>query len=409
MTIRVTINSMGAGGDGVAQLDKGQIFVPFSLPSEELNIAVEKNRGTIIAMLKKSPERVEPVCRHYEECGGCSLQHWAAEPYQNWKRQLVQAALTGYGIDAPVESLVPCAPQSRRRAVFAARKTTAGQLLGYNRHQSHEIVDIQECAVTHPDITSRLDDIRGLAAIVAPGSKAFKISVTMTESGLDIASSGCGSPDDATRLAVTRYVVEKGFARYSSEDEIIVEPKKPLIHIGKVPVNIPAGTFLQATAEAEETMTALVISHLGKCKRIADLFSGMGTFGLRLAEKSAVHCVENNAPALAALDRGIRHVQGLKPVTIEKRDLFRRPLMPRELTPYQGVVFDPPRAGAEEQARELAKSSVAKIAAVSCNPVTLARDLSIILKGGYKINKIVPIDQFLYTSHVETVVLLSKK
>lgn len=409
MTTRVTISSIGAGGDGVAQLDKGQVFVPFSLPHEELNIAVEKNRGTIIAMLKSSSERIEPICQYYEACGGCALQHWADEPYQNWKQGLVQSALDGYGIDAKIEPLVPCAPQSRRRAVFAARKTEAKQLLGYNRHQSHEIIDIQECPVTVPEITSRLEDIRGLASLVAPGSKVFKLSVTVTESGLDIASSGCGSPDDATRLAVTRYVIEKGFARYSSEDEIIVEPKKPLLHFGKVPVHIPAGTFLQATEAAEDAMTALVESHLAKCKRTADLFSGVGTFGLRIAEKSAVHCVENNAPALAALDRGIRHVQGLKPVTVEKRDLFRRPLMVKELAPYQGVVFDPPRAGAEEQARELAKSSVAKIAAVSCNPVTLARDVSILLKGGYKINKIVPIDQFLWTSHVETVVLLSKK
>jgi len=166
---------------------------------------------------------------------------------------------------------------------------------------------------------------------------------------------------------------------------------------------------LQATIEAEEAMVSLVQAHLGKAKRVADLFCGVGTFALRIAEKSAVHAIENDAPALAALDRGVRHVQGLKPVSVERRDLFRRPLMPKELLPYDAVVFDPPRAGAEEQAQELAKSKVGKVVAISCNPVTLARDLAILVKGGYRITRVTPIDQFLWSPHVEAVATLVKK
>ena len=406
---QITIRSIGAGGDGVANLPDGQIYVPFTLPGEVANVARDKNRATVMALLETSPERQAPACQHFEDCGGCALQHWQAEPYRLWKRELVVSALKGRGIDTEVAPLVACQPRTRRRVVFAARKTEKGVLLGFNRHLSHEIIDIVECAVTVPEIIARLDDLREVGALIAPGSKPFKLAATQTESGLDLAASGCGKLSDEQRRALTALVMKKGFARLSHEGEIIVEPKKPLIHFGKVPVPVPPGCFLQATADAEEAMVSLVLSHLGKAKRVADLFCGVGTFALRIAEKSAVHAVENDALALAALDRGVRHVQGLKPVSVERRDLFRRPLMPKELLPYNAVVFDPPRAGAEEQALELAKSKVEKVVAVSCNPVTLARDLAILVKGGYRVTRVTPIDQFLWSPHVEAVATLVKK
>lgn len=409
MTGQVTIRSVGAGGDGIANLANGQIYVPFTLPGEVVNVARDGNRASVMALLQSSNERQEASCQHFEDCGGCALQHWQDEPYRMWKRELVVAALKGRGIDVEVAPLVACGPRSRRRAVFAARKTEKGVLLGFNRHQSHEIIDIVECAVTVPEIIARLDDLRAVGALIAPGSKPFKLAVTVTESGLDLAASGCGKLSDEQRRALTALVMKKGFARLSHEGEIIVEPKKPVIHFGKVPVPVPPGCFLQATAEAEEAMVALVLGHLGKAKKVADLFCGVGTFALRIAEKSAVHAIENDAPALAALDRGIRHVQGLKPVSVERRDLFRRPLMPKELLPYNAVVFDPPRAGAEEQARELAKSKVEKVVAISCNPVTLARDLSILVAGGYRVTRVTPIDQFLWSPHVEAVATLVRK
>ena len=406
---QITIRSIGAGGDGVANLPDGQIYVPFTLPGEVLNVARDKNRATVMALLEASPERQAAACRHFEDCGGCALQHWQAEPYGLWKRELVVSALKGRGIETDVSPLVACQPRTRRRAVFAARKTEKGVLLGFNRHLSHEIIDIIECAVTVPEIIARLDDLREVGALIAPGSKPFKLAVTQTESGLDLAASGCGKLSDEQRRALTALVMKKGFARLSHEGEIIVEPKKPLIHFGKVPVPVPPGCFLQATNDAEEAMVQLVLDHVGKAKRVADLFCGVGTFALRIAEKSAVHAVENDAPALAALDRGVRHVQGLKPVSVERRDLFRRPLMPKELLPYNAVVFDPPRAGAEEQALELAKSKVEKVVAVSCNPVTLARDLALLVKGGYRVTRVTPIDQFLWSPHVEAVATLVKK
>lgn len=410
MTTRVTIRAIGAGGDGVAQLPDGQIYVPFTLPGEVANVARDKNRATVMSLLEPSPARQEPVCSHFEDCGGCALQHWQDEPYREWKRELVVAALKGRGLDVAVDPLVTCKPHSRRRATFAVRKTERGVLLGFSRHQSHEIIDIVECPVTVREITDRLDDLRDVCALLAPGSKPFRLTVTLTASGLDLAASGIGKLEDERRRALTALVIAKQFARLSSDDgEIIVEPKKPLVHFGQVPVPVPPGAFLQATVEAEDAMASLILSHIGKSKRVLDLFCGVGTFTLRIAEKAAVHGVESDAPALAALDRGIRHVQGLKPVSVERRDLFRRPFMPKELLPYNAVVFDPPRAGAEEQSIELAKSKIEKVVAVSCNPVTFARDLAILVKGGYKINRVVPIDQFLWSPHVEAVAFLTKK
>ncbi|PYE90595.1 class I SAM-dependent RNA methyltransferase [Phyllobacterium leguminum] len=408
MTTRVTITSMGAGGDGVANLPDGQVFVPFTLPGEVANIAREKNRGTLMALIEASPERIDPACDHFEACGGCALQHWEADAYQAWKRGLVNDALTGRRLDFVLEPLVPCLPHTRRRAVFAARRSEQGMLFGFNRHQSHEIIDIHECPVTVPAIVGRLGDLRQLATLVATGTKPFKLTVTSTASGLDIAATGCGLPEAGKRRALTAFMLEKGFARLTCEGEIILEPKKPLMHFGKVAVQVPPGGFLQATVEAEETMAALVMSHLARTKRAADLFCGSGAFTFRMAEKMAVHAVESDAAALAALDHAARNTQGLKPITMERRDLFRRPLTMKELNRFDGLVFDPPRAGAEAQAKEIAKSTVAKVAAISCNPVTLARDLAILVEGGYRIDKVVPIDQFLWSSHVEAVALLSK-
>jgi 23S rRNA (uracil1939-C5)-methyltransferase len=409
MSTRVTIERMGAGGDGIAITSAGSAYVPFSLPGEVANVALEHGRGTLMALLEPSPQRIAPACRHFEECGGCALQHWQDSAYQDWKRSLVQDALAGRGLAFTLDPLVPCAPRTRRRAVFAVRTSEHGAVLGFNRHLSHELIDISECPVTVPEIVSRLDDLRDLVAVVGGGMKPFRLTVTSTASGLDLMVSGCAAPDAAKRQALTALVLKKDFARLSFEGEIIVEPRKPVINFGKVPVFLPAGGFLQATVHAEEAMSALVTTHLAKAKKTIDLFSGSGTFALRIAEKSAVHAVEEDQAAIAALDRSVRYVQGLKPVTVERRDLFRRPFLTRELTPFTGLVFDPPRAGAEAQAIEIAKSSISKVVAVSCNPVTLGRDLSILVKGGYKIDRVVPIDQFLWSSHVEAVALLSKK
>lgn len=402
------IDRLGAQGDGIAQAPSGPVFIRYALPGETVTAARQKDRADLIAVVEPSPQRVEPACRHFGTCGGCALQHLEAPAYEAWKRDKVADALRGRGVEAPVAKLVPCAPQSRRRVTFAGRRTAGGMLLGYHEALSHQIVDIAECPIARPEIVARLDELRGLAGIVVAGTQPFRMTVTATASGLDIACEETGRLGDTARLASVDFVRRAGFARLSVAGEIIVAPRRPVVMFGAVAVEPPPGAFLQATAEAEDAMAALVGAHLEGGKRVADLFAGSGTFALRLASRAAVHAVESDAAALAALDRGFRFGAGLRTVTTERRDLFRRPLLPRELDGFDGLVFDPPRAGAEEQVRQIARSSIPRVAAVSCNPVTLARDLAILVAGGYRVASVTPIDQFLWSAHVEAVALLEK-
>jgi len=412
---RLDITRLGGQGDGIAETPAGQVFVPFTVPGDSVNVAVEKSRGTLISVLQPSPDRVTPPCPHFGPdsddagCGGCALQHVADEAYRDWKRDLVVAALESRGIKTDVAPLVTCEPGTRRRVVFAARRTEKGAILGFNRAQSHQIVRVDTCIVATQRINQELPALRRLATAVAVGKEAFRLSVLDAEPGLDLAVDAPFKLAEPDRLRIITAVrAEKAVTRLTFNGEILIEKLPPQLVFGTATVNPPSGGFVQASHEAETVMGDLVTGHLKKCKRVADLFSGSGTFALRLAQQSHVHAVEGDGPSLAALDRAARHTPGLKPVSVEKRDLFRRPLMVAELKTYQGLVFDPPRAGAEVQVVDIARSTITRIAAVSCNPVTLARDLEILIKGGYKLTSVTPIDQFLWSSHVEVVGLLER-
>jgi len=409
MSIRLTVDRLGAQGDGVVDMPRGPVFVPFALPGEVVNAAVVKDRGTVMALLETSPLRVDAACRHFTECGGCAVQHLESQTYLEWKRDKVAEALASRRIEATVAETVPCAPHSRRRVVFSSRRTEAGMLLGYNRALSHTIIDIVECPVSASAIEDFLPELRALAATVCNTSQPFHMTVTATQTGLDVAVEGVGALTEASRRAATDFVLkEKRIARLAADGEIVVEPQKPVVAFGAVQVSPPPGSFLQAVTAAEETMATIVSSHFARARKIADLFAGAGAFALRLAAKSEVHAVEGDQAALSALDRGFRFAQGLRKVTTERRDLFRRPLMFKELNMFDAVVFDPPRAGAEDQSKQIAKSDVPLVAAVSCNPTTLARDLRILIDGGYRLISVTPVDQFLWSPHVEAVALLEK-
>ena len=405
---RLTVQRLGAQGDGIADTPRGPVFVPFALPGETVTAAINKDRADLIAVIEASPHRVEPACRHFGTCGGCSLQHLEAEAYRAFKRETVVTALRQRGLDVEVGGLIACPPASRRRVTWTALRTDAGMLLGYRKAMSHDIVDIAEDPIAVPAVAGAIPLVRELAGVLAPGRDAFKLLVTATETGLDIAVTGTGVLAEGRRQRATQFAIANRLARLSVEGEIVVEPAKPMVVVGDVPVNPPPGAFLQAVAEAEAAMAGLVTAHLAKAKRVADLFAGIGTFALRLGRNSMVHAVEGEAPALAALDRAFRHAAGLKTITNERRDLVWRPLTWKELNAYDGLVFDPPRAGAEDQARQIARSDIRYVAAVSCNPATLARDLSILVDGGYRLISVTPIDQFLWSHHVEAVALLEK-
>lgn len=413
MTLDIT--RLGAEGDGIAETANGPVYVPFAHPGDRLKVAVEKSQGTIMAITEPSPDRIAPVCRHFGPdgengaCGGCSLQHVNPALYAEFKRGLVVNALRSKGIDVEVGALVAAHPGERRRAIFAARKTEKELLLGFNQAGSHHIVNISECPVLKPSIVARLDDIRIVGRALAPNAEPFRLGVLETLTGLDIAADGLPKLSDKQRQAAIEIILKlRGIARVSLDGEILIEPAKPIVRFGTTEASPPAGGFTQATVEAEEVMAALVGEIVGKAKAVADLFAGSGTFALRLAEKSKVHAVEGDQRAMTALEQAARKRQGLKPVTAERRDLFRRPMMASELKNFDAVVFDPPRAGAETQSKELARSTVRKIAAVSCNPLTLARDLSILVAGGYRVVAVTPIDQFLWSPHVEVVAALER-
>lgn len=414
-TETITIQKLGAEGDGIAFTESGPVYVPFTAPGDRVAIARIKNQGTVMSIAEASPDRREPVCRHFGPdgvngaCGGCSVQHMAEEPYRAWKRNLVVEALRAKGLTPEIGELVSAAPGERRRVVFAARRTDKALLLGFNQAETHHVVDITECPVASPGIAGRLDVIRNIGRAVSQNADPFKLTVIETLTGLDIAADGVKALDDrARRAAIETVLKERGIARVTVNGEVLVEPAKPVLDFGGVEVTPPAGGFTQASLKAETVMASLVLDAVGKAKRVADLFAGSGTFALRLARKARVHAVEGDAAAIAALDQAARRTQGLKPVTVERRDLFRRPMMASELKIYDAVVFDPPRAGAEAQVKEMQRSGVKTIVAVSCNPLTLARDLALLTEAGYRIATVTPIDQFLWTSHVEAVAVLEK-
>ncbi|ADZ71727.1 class I SAM-dependent RNA methyltransferase [Polymorphum gilvum] len=407
-TLELTITGLGHRGDGLADGPDGPLFVAGALPGERVRARVAGQRATMVDLLQPSPERITPVCRHVERCGGCNVQHLAPDPYLAWKRDLVIEALADRGIAAEVGATVAARPATRRRAALTAVRAGHKILLGYHEKASHRLVDVTECPVLVPAITAALPGLKTLAAALMPRRGEVRIAVLASEAGLDVAVGNAAPGTEKKLVALTALAADLDLARLSVDGETIVERRAPVLTMGRASVVPPPGAFTQATAEAETALAGLVAQALGPAKRAADLFAGIGTFTLRMAETASVHAVEAEAAALAALDRAIRVPRGLKQVTLERRDLFRRPLMAAELAPFDAVVFDPPRAGAQAQAEQLAQSRVARIAAVSCNPATLARDLRILIDGGYRLLSVTPVDQFLFSTHVEAVAALER-
>ncbi|GAB2185483.1 class I SAM-dependent RNA methyltransferase [Roseibium sp. LAB1] len=404
----IEITTLGHRGDGVAETETGTIYVAGALPGETVRANVVDGRAQNPVIEKRSPNRVEPVCRHYDACGGCSVQHLAQSPYLSWKRGLVEKALRDRGIETDVSDTIAATVGGRRRAVLTATRAGHHTLLGYHEKASHRLVDIAECPVLDPVIVEALPGLKSLASEVLPKKGELRITVLVTTSGLDVALDKADKGYERKIPALSQKVVDQNLARLSVNGEVILELRPPLLDMGGIGIVAAPGGFAQATLAAEHALSKLVLEGVGKAKTVADLFSGVGTFALRLGRQANVHAVEGDAAALAAFDKSLRKPQGLKKVTFERRDLSRRPLVKDELEPYDAVVFDPPRAGAQAQAEQLALSKVRTIVAVSCNPATLARDLRILLDGGYVLQSVTPVDQFHYSPHIEAVAVLTR-
>jgi len=411
----VEIERIGVLGDGIAQSPLGPAYVPFGLPSEVWRIG---EAGAPVR-LTDSPDRIVPPCPHFDRCGGCLMQHVGGATYDHWKRDLVVQALAHQGITAEVGELFRVPLGSRRRVVLGARVVEGACILGFHEARGHDLVDIDVCAVMRPEIVGALDDLRAVARLLAEEDQPLRISVLASDTGLDVALNGAALPGSGNRASIkalsaklrqqlAQFVTGVGWARLSVAGEVVVLQTRPLIRFGETVVAPPMGVFLQAVREAEVEMQRLVVRAAGRSKTMLDLFAGLGTLTFPLAQVARVLAVDSDQVAIAALDEGRRLAHGLKPVTSRVRDLFREPMSAKELEPFDCAVFDPPRAGAAAQALMLGKSTVPKVVAVSCNPVTLARDLRILLDGGYEISEVTPIDQFMFSSHVEVVVVLKK-
>lgn len=402
MRLEVDIARLGAQGDGIAETADGAIYVPFTLAGERVLADIAGSRGAPVEILQASPDRVPPVCVHFGVCGGCALQHFHWDQYLEWKRGRVVEALAAQRIEADVSPARAFPMSSRRRAAFTAMKTGRTLILGFRRALSHDIIDIVQCPILTPSLEASLPALRTLCAALLPQGEA-RILATACDNGLDLLIEPEGKQRPAITPALAILAQEAGIVRLAWRSDILFSAAPARVMLAGVSVEPPPGAFLQAVPEAEAVMAALIGEAVGNSKTVADLFAGLGTFTLALARRAKVTPVETDPVMLAALAAAARRASGLKPVTALRRDLFREPLAPAELNAFDAVVFDPPRAGAIAQAQTLAKSKVKRVVAVSCNPASFARDARALIDGGYRLDRVTPIDQFVFSPHVELV------
>jgi len=407
MSEEVRIDSVGRQGDGIAETAAGRVHVAFSLPGERVRISRGGERGALEAVIQPSAERIPPVCKYFGVCGGCALQHWKSEPYLEWKRSLVVDALAREGMGAEVAQTIPAYGSGRTRAVFHAGRGARKETVGFAKRRSHELVAIEECPVLDPRLAAALPVARELAKILAHVGKPIDLHFTLAERGIDVDIRGPGKLAKPIESKIVSFAAEKKVSRISLHGAPLAQLLPPTHLVGDVRVAFPPGPFLQATGEGEEVLAARVLGAAKGAKSTADLFCGIGTFALRLAAGAKVAAFDNHEPSIAALQAAAKS-PGLRPVSATARDLFRWPLVIDELKAFDFVVLDPPRQGAEAQARELAKSKVQKVAYVSCDADSFARDAKILIAGGYNLNSVAPVDQFQFSPHVELVGIFSR-
>jgi 23S rRNA (uracil1939-C5)-methyltransferase len=401
----LTIERIGAQGDGV---EPGPVFVPLTLPGETVRAEVRGDRAEVLEVLRPSLDRIAPVCRHFGDCGGCALQHWATEPYLAWKTDQIRQALTRERIETEILPPFAAPPGARRRLALHARRDGRAVRLGFKARRSWRLVEIEACPISEPALVAALPALRALAAPFLEHPKsAPTLHVTWTLSGLDVDVTGIerrsGGLSADARQRAARAAMEGDLARVTLAGEMVYQARQPTVRLGPATVALPPGAFLQAVAGAEAAMADFAVEAVAGATRVADLFCGVGAFTFRLAQVASVHAADVSAPAIKALAAGLGSASGLKAITAEARDLGRRPLLAMEMKKLDAVVFDPPRAGALEQAGEIARSKLGLAVGVSCNPATFARDARILVDTGFVLEAVKPIDQFLWSPHIELV------
>jgi 23S rRNA (uracil1939-C5)-methyltransferase len=420
--VEITVDRVGARGDGVAEWREHRLFVPQALAGDRLMVRFGARRAdgweaVPVSLIAEAPGRADPACRHFGTCGGCALQHMADDTYADWSRQVVETALARAGLTTGVEirPLLRTPPGGRRRAVLTAAKRGSRQWLGFNERASHRLVDVAECPVLAPALADLIEPLRRLLSGWLADGQGLDVALTLLEDGVDLVLEGGPEPDLRALEALAGFAADHDLARLTrrAKPGVPVTPvsirRDGIITFGRVPVRPAPGAFLQASREGEAALVAAAREAVAGAERVADLFAGSGTLTFPLAERSRVHAVEGDAAALGSLEGGAR-VAGLlnTRVTLERRDLFQDPLTVPELDRFQAIVFDPPRAGAQAQAAEIARSAVPVVCAVSCNPATFARDARALADGGYRLVWVQPVDQFLWSPHLELAALFRR-
>jgi len=418
--LELTVTQMGAQGDGVAPLPEGgSAFISFTLPGERVTARqTAKDRAALERVNAPSVDRVEPPCRHFTVCGGCALQHWADAPYAEWKRSRLVEALSRAGYAWPQVAPMIATPRAvRQRADLGLERLTDGRVeIGFHERGATNLVPMRECHVLLPALVALLpglqDALRGLNALKRLGSAV----INMLDSGPDIllrTDAPLSMPD---RKMLAEYATRAGIPRIAWEGKggpaEVAAQIKPVRHkLSGINVSPPPGAFLQASAAGEAAIIAAVLAGLPKKMppraRIADLYAGIGTLSLPLAERHLVQAFEGDAVAAEALRLAANAAQlsRLQPV---RRDLVRQPLLPAELKNFAAVVLDPPFAGAPEQVAQIARSALAHVIYVSCSPAALGRDGAVLREAGFDLVSATPVDQFLWSPHLESVVVFAR-
>jgi 23S rRNA (uracil1939-C5)-methyltransferase len=387
-----TIVRIAARGDGITASGK---HVPFGVPGDTL-----ADNGT----LELGPHHQQPPCRHFPECGGCQLQHVDDEAYSDYLVSRVTTALAQHDLSTTIREPHLSPPNSRRRASLRTLRVGDSAVIGFNAAKSHRIVDMQENHILRPELLALVAPLRGLLARFLPPRKTGEIQLTLVDQGPDVLLKGVEPEGYEAMEALTAFCEQHRVARLSIDQglgpEALYEPVPATITLSGSSVGFPVGGFLQATEDGEAALVGCVKVALGEAESVADLFAGLGTFALALSGKR--YAAEASRDAVLALKRAA------PTIAVEHRDLYRRPLDPAELRNFGAIVLDPPRAGAEEQVKAVAASPVERIAYVSCNPATFARDAKVLIEGGYRLDWLRPVGQFRWSTHVELAAAFSR-
>lgn len=386
----------------------GGVTVARVLPGEEVEGEILDGRIAQPRIVTPSSDRVSAPCRHFKTCGGCALMHASDAFVANWKQDVVRNALSAQGLEAPIRAMHTSPALARRRAVLAGRRLKSGALVGFHARASDTVVPVPECQLLDPRLVACLPALEALVVAGASRKAEMKLTLTALDPGVEVAVSQGKPLDDALRQRLPQIAGQFRLARLAWNGEVVFQEQPPTLPMGSAQVSPPPGAFLQATPQGQATLLAAVRAAVGPARRVVDLFAGCGTFTLPLAATAEVHAVEAAREMLASLDKGWRAASGLKRVTTEARDLFRRPFMPDELRGFDAVVIDPPRAGAEAQTAEIARSTVPVVAFVSCNPVTFARDARCLVDAGFSLDWVEVVDQFRWSAHVELAARFSR-